>query len=314
MKKLFLAIVVLMQSCFMLSAQEVVCDTFHYATHNGEKLYLDRYMLDAEADTPRPCMIFAFGGGFVKGVRNHEYYSIFFDRLAREGIVVVSIDYRLGLKNLNADGGMVAMIGIFDNAVNMAVEDLYCATNFVIANSEEWAVDTTKIMLSGSSAGAITAVQAEWMRCNGAWRAKVLPEGFRYAGVVSCAGAIFSTDGKPKFASQPAPMLLFHGTSDRNVPYDHASMFGVGFYGSAYIVKQLERLDSPYWFYSAEYMDHRMAGIPFIYECDIIMQFIRDFVIRGEALQIHTDLVFLNGDKQPTRFKVMDYIKANYVR
>lgn len=314
MKKLFLAIVVLMQSCFMLSAQEVVCDTFHYATHNGEKLYLDRYMLDAEADAPRPCMIFAFGGGFVKGVRNHEYYSIFFDRLAREGIVVVSIDYRLGLKNLNADGGMVAMIGIFDNAVNMAVEDLYCATNFVIANSEEWAVDTTKIMLSGSSAGAITAVQAEWMRCNGAWRAKVLPEGFRYAGVVSCAGAIFSTDGKPKFASQPAPMLLFHGTSDRNVPYDHASMFGVGFYGSAYIVKQLERLDSPYWFYSAEYMDHRMAGIPFIYECDIIMQFIRDFVIRGEVLQIHTDLVFLNGDKQPTRFKVMDYIKANYVR
>lgn len=314
MKKLFLAIVVLMHSCFMLSAQEVVCDTFHYATHNGEELYLDRYMLDAEADTPRPCMIFAFGGGFVKGVRNHEYYSIFFDRLAREGIVVVSIDYRLGLKNLNADGGMVAMIGIFDNAVNMAVEDMYCATNFVIVNSDEWAVDTTKIMLSGSSAGAITAVQAEWMRCNGAWRAKVLPEGFRYAGVVSCAGAIFSTDGKPKFASQPAPMLLFHGTSDRNVPYDHASMFGVGFYGSAYIVKQLERLDSPYWFYSAEYMDHRMAGIPFIYECDIIMQFIRDFVIRGEALQIHTDLVFLNGDKQPTRFKVMDYIKANYVR
>jgi predicted esterase len=314
MKKLFLAIVVLMQSCFMLSAQEVVCDTFHYATHNGEELYLDRYMLDAEADAPRPCMIFAFGGGFVKGVRNHEYYSIFFDRLAREGIVVVSIDYRLGLKNLNADGGMVAMIDIFDNAVNMAVEDIYCATNFVIANSDEWAVDTTKIMLSGSSAGAITAVQAEWMRCNGAWRAKVLPEGFRYAGVVSCAGAIFSTDGKPKFASQPAPMLLFHGTSDRNVPYDHASMFGVGFYGSAYIVKQLEKLDSPYWFYSAEYMDHRMAGIPFIYECDIIMQFIRDFVIRGEALQIHTDLVFLNGDKQPTRFKVMDYIKANYVR
>ena len=314
MKKILLTIFVLVQCCVLLSAQEVVCDTFHYATHNGEELYLDRYMLDAEADAPRPCMIFAFGGGFVKGVRNHEYYSIFFDRLAREGIVVVSIDYRLGLKNLNADGGMVAMIGIFDNAVNMAVEDMYCATNFVIANSEEWAVDTTKIMLSGSSAGAITAVQAEWMRCNGAWRAEVLPEGFRYAGVVSCAGAIFSTVGKPKFASQPAPMLLFHGTSDRNVPYDHASMFGVGFYGSAYIVKQLERLDSPYWFYSAEYMDHRMAGIPFIYECDIIMQFIRDFVIRGEALQIHTDLVFLNGDKQPTRFKVMDYIKANYVR
>lgn len=313
MKKIALFFVVMVQS-LVLSAQDVVCDTFHYATHNGEVLYLDRYMLDGEVDAPRPCMIFAFGGGFVKGVRNHEYYSIYFERLAREGIVVVSIDYRLGLKNLDADGGMVAMIGAFDNAVNMAVEDMYCATNFVIANSQEWAVDTTKIMLSGSSAGAIAAVQAEWMRANGAWSAQVLPKDFRYAAVVSCAGAIFSIKGKPKFDATPAPMLLFHGTSDKNVPYDHASMFGVGFYGSAYIAKLLDKLDSPYWFYSAEYVDHKMAGLPFIYDCDVIMQFIRDFVIRGERLQIHTDVIDLNGDKQPTRFKVMDYIRANYVR
>ena len=314
MRKILLAMVLFVQSFVVLSAQDVVCDTFHYATHNGEVLYLDRYMLDGEVDAPRPCMIFAFGGGFVKGVRNHEYYSIYFERLAREGIVVVSIDYRLGLKNLDADGGMVAMIGAFDNAVNMAVEDMYCATNFVIANSQEWAVDTTKIMLSGSSAGAIAAVQAEWMRANGAWRAQVLPKDFRYAAVVSCAGAIFSIKGKPKFDATPAPMLLFHGTSDKNVPYDHASMFGVGFYGSAYIAKLLDKLDSPYWFYSAEYVDHKMAGLPFIYDCDVIMQFIRDFVIRGERLQIHTDVIDLNGDKQPTRFKVMDYIRANYVR
>lgn len=314
MRKILLAMVLFVQSFVVLSAQDVVCETFHYATHNGEVLYLDRYMLDGEVDAPRPCMIFAFGGGFVKGVRNHEYYSIYFERLAREGIVVVSIDYRLGLKNLDADGGMVAMIGAFDNAVNMAVEDMYCATNFVIANSQEWAVDTTKIMLSGSSAGAIAAVQAEWMRCNGAWRAEVLPKDFRYAAVVSCAGAIFSIKGKPKFDATPAPMLLFHGTSDKNVPYDHASMFGVGFYGSAYIAKLLDKLDSPYWFYSAEYVDHKMAGLPFIYDCDVIMQFIRDFVIRGERLQIHTDVIDLNGDKQPTRFKVMDYIRANYVR
>ena len=313
MKKIALFFVVMVQS-LVLSAQDVVCDTFHYATHNGEELYLDRYTLVEATESARPCMIFAFGGGFVKGVRNHEYYSIYFERLAREGIVVVSIDYRLGLKNLDADGGMVAMIGAFDNAVNMAVEDMYCATNFVIANSQEWAVDTTKIMLSGSSAGAIAAVQAEWMRANGAWRAEVLPKDFRYAGIVSCAGAIFSIKGKPKFDATPAPMLLFHGTSDKNVPYDHASMFGVGFYGSAYIAKLLDKLDSPYWFYSAEYVDHKMAGLPFIYDCDVIMQFIRDFVIRGERLQIRTDVVDLNGDKQPTRFKVMDYIRANYVR
>ena len=314
MKKIVLFIVAVVAGCVTLSAQSVVCDTFHYATNDGEELYLDRYMLDVETDAPRPCMIFAFGGGFVRGERDHEYYSIYFDRLAREGIVVVSIDYRLGLRNLQPDGGMIAMISIFDNAVNIAVEDMYAATNYVIDNAEAWMVDTSKIMISGSSAGAITAVQAEWMRCNGAERAEVLPADFRYAGVVSCAGAIFSVKGKPKFKSAPAPMLLFHGTSDSNVPYDHASMFGVGFYGSEYITKQLDKLDSPYWFYSAEYVDHRMAATPLIYNCDIIMQFIRDFVLRGERLRILTAVESLGVEKQPTNFKVKDYIKSNYMR
>ena len=298
----------MMVQSFVLSAQDVVCDTFHYATHNGEELYMDRYTLGEATDVARPCMIFAFGGGFVMGERDHEYYSVYFDRLAREGIVVVSIDYRLGLKGVKADGGLVAMIEVFNNAINIAVEDMYAATNYVIARAEEWGVDTSKIMISGSSAGAITAVQAEWMRCNGAERAQVLPEDFRYAGVVSCAGAIFSVKGKPKFDTMPAPMLLFHGTSDSNVPYDHSSMFGVGFYGSAYIVKQLDKLGSPYWFYSVEYGDHSIAGIPLFYQCDIIMQFINDFVLNGNSLQIDTEVVDLNGEKRPTRFKVMDYI------
>ena len=314
MRKIVLLFVAATLGCFTLSAQSVVCDTFCFATHDGQELYLDRYAMDEAVDAPRPCMIFAFGGGFVMGVRNHEYYSIYFDRLAREGVVVVSIDYRLGLKGFNPNGGVVAMIEAFQNAVNIAVEDMYAATNYVIANAEEWGVDTSKIMISGSSAGAITAVQAEWMRCNGDVRAEVLPKDFRYAGVVSCAGAIFSVKGKPKFKSEPAPMMLFHGTSDSNVPYDHSSMFGVGFYGSAYIVEQLDRLDSPYWFYSAEYVDHKMAGLPYIYSCDLIMQFINDFVIRGERLQITTDVRNLDGTKLPTHFKVKDYIKTNYMR
>ena len=175
-------------------------------------------------------------------------------------------------------------------------------------------VDVTKIMVSGSSAGAITAVQAEWMRCNGAWRAEVLPDGFKYAGIVSCAGAIFSVKGKPKFESAPAPMMLFHGTSDSNVPYNHASMFGVGFYGSEYIVRQLDRLESPYWFYSAQYVDHRLAGTPLMDKCDLILQFINDFVIKGERKQVRTDVVNLDGERRSEHFKVMDYIRTNYVR
>lgn len=310
----FIFTTLLLLCSYSLYAEGVVRQTFHYATHDGQELLLDRYMLDEACEESRPCMIFAFGGGFVQGARDTDFYQGYFERLADEGIVVVSIDYRLGLKTLPADGGIVAMIGAFDNAVTIAVEDIYAATNYVCDNAQEWGVDTSMIMLSGSSAGAISVVQAEWMRCNGDERAAVLPDGFRYAGIVSCAGAIFSIDGRPRFDSMPAPMMLFHGTSDSNVPYDHASMFGVGFYGSAYIVKQLDKLDVSYWFYSAEYVDHTLAGTPLIDQCDLIMQFIRDFVFEGRRMRIRTDVENLSLERQPTRFRAMDYIRTNYAR
>lgn len=312
MRKIVVLFVVMMLSCFALSAQEVVRSTFRYATRDGQKLYFDRYMLRQEAKSPRPCMIFAYGGGFDGGKRNDEYYLTYFKRLARQGIVVISIDYRLNLGYLDLEEGVAAVIEDFNNEVCMSVEDMYTATKCVVANAKKWKIDTSKIMISGSSVGAMAAIQAEWMRCNGHELSKILPEGFKYAAVVGCAGAIFSTEGKPKFETNPAPMFLFHGTSDRNIPYDHCAMFGVGFYGSAYIIKQLQKLNSPYWFYSAEYADHELSRTPLKNECDLIIQFINDYVIRDQNLQIRTDVVDLNGEKLPTHFTVIDYIKANY--
>lgn len=311
MRQLFITAVLLIV-CVMTKAQEVTRQTFHYATHDTQELYLDRYMVEPQASEPSPCMIFAFGGGFVRGERDHEYYKIYFDELAKAGIVVVSIDYRLGLSKLPSKKGIRAMIGAMDNAVNIAVEDIYTATNFVISHAAEWGVDTSKIMLSGSSAGAITAVEAEWMRCNGAKLSKVLPAGFKYAGVVSCAGAIFSTKGRPKFKSSPAPMLLFHGTSDSNVPYDHSAIFGIGFYGSNYIAEQLDKHDAPYLFYSAEYETHTIAGTPLIYQCDLILEFIDSYVIKGERLRTRMNVRDLDTEKRPTRFTTKEYLKTNY--
>jgi predicted esterase len=298
--------------CASLHAEEIIKQTYHYATNQGQELYLDRYMVDTPSSEPRPCMIFAFGGGFVRGERDHEYYSIYFDRLAREGIVVVSIDYRLGLRNLQPDGGMIAMISIFDNAINIAVEDMYAATNYVIDNAEAWMVDTSKIMISGSSAGAITALQAEWLRSSGDARAEVLPDDFRYAGVVSCAGALFSTKGKPKFKNEAAPMLLFHGTSDSNVPYHKSSIMGIGFYGSKHIVKQLDKVKSPYYFYSAQYVTHTLAATPLIDQQELILQFINDYVIRGRRLYIQADINDPTIPQRPTRFTTKDYLMTNY--
>lgn len=312
MKKILLLFVALLGSTMLFAEGRVVRDTFHYATHDGQELYLDRYMTEVAGEELRPVMIFAFGGGFVGGERDREYYADYFRRLAEAGIVAVSIDYRLGLKSIPEGIGLIDMIGMLKNAVNIAVEDMYAATCYVLDNQKEWCIDPEKIMMSGSSAGAITALQAEWNRCNGTELAAVLPEGFKYAAVVSCAGAIFTTKGKPKFEAEPAPMLLFHGSSDSNVPYNKASVMGVGFYGSEYVARQLEKLDAPYYFYAVEYADHSLAVTPLQDKCDLILQFIEDYVVRGVRAMTTTTQRSCNAEKRPTHFSVKDYLSSNY--
>ena len=311
MKRLFSTIALLLIVA-TTTAQEVVRTTHHYATHDGIELMLDRYDLDTAADYERPCMIFVFGGGFYRGDRASEYYLPYFERLAREGIVAVSIDYRLGLKLAPTATNFVAMTKNLVWAVDIAVEDLYAATNYILANAKAWSVDPTLIMVSGSSAGAITALQAEWLRSMGDAKAAVLPDDFRYAGVVACAGALFSTKGKPKFKGQAAPMLLFHGTSDSNVPYHKSAIMGIGFYGSKHIVKQLDKVKSPYYFYSAEYVDHSLAGTPLFEQCDLIMQFISDYVLGGKQLQTTAEVHDMALPRKPTRFTVKEYLETNY--
>jgi predicted esterase len=298
----------MLTTAFMVSAKATK-QTFLYAEKSGEKLYLDHYAAPREG--LRPCVIFLFGGAFARGDRAHEDYAPYFDMLTSAGYDVVSIDYRLGLKNPPKAEGLRQTIGLMKQAVRYAVEDLYSATRYVLDHAKEWNIDPSKIVVSGSSAGAIAALQAEHGICNSDESAAILGD-FNYAGLISFAGAIFSTDGRPKWAKEPCPQMLFHGTSDRNVPYRKVSLFGIGFYGSKYITRQLNKLDSPYWFYSAEYVDHSLAGTPLYEQLDLIMQFIQDYVIEGKCLRIVTEVESIDGERRPTNFSVKDYLRANY--
>ena len=291
--------------------------TVQFATSGNERLELDYYKAKNTVGK-RPCVIFVFGGGFATGVRDAQKYTAYFDMLTANGYDVVSIDYRLGLKATQSpdykqeDVGLRETIVTMKRAVNYAAEDLLRATRYILEHADEWQIDTSKIVASGSSAGAITALQAENYICNRHELAQILPDGFNYAGVIAFAGAIFSTDGKPTWASMPCPIMLFHGTSDCNVPYRKAAIFGIGYYGSESIAEQLQSMGAPYWFYSAEYRSHTMAEEPMVKNHTEILRFLEQYVIEGQRLQKEERIVDLSREKQPTNFSIKQYLSSNY--
>lgn len=316
MKKKLLFLLVLVFSSLSIWAQADVPikkETFLYAVKDTDSLYLDRYYIPSEKEL-RPCIIFMFGGGFVHGQRDGDGYKGYFEKLAQAGYSVISIDYRLGLKNQKADKSLNPMrfIQIFNQAITMAVEDLFDATNYVIFHSDEWNIDQEHIIASGSSAGAISVLQAEYNIANKTYLAKKLPENFNYSGVISFAGAIFSMGGDLVWQNQPCPIQLFHGDADRNVPYNKLEISTIGFYGSKHIAEQLDKLNYPFYFYSVENAGHEIANIPMAQNINEILTFIEKYAIGKQSLGIKADVKLIGTPEVEKDFDIMDYVKANF--
>ena len=215
-----------------------------FAQRDTCDLFLDFYTaapgVGPCADTLRkPVIIHVFGGAFVTGVRNHPDDRVWFRRLSDAGYHVAAIDYRLGLKGKTLKTNFSSLSTLWD-AIQAAVDDLFAATGYLIEHAAELGIDPDRIVISGSSAGAITVLQAEWEICNAKQEAKVLPSWFNYAGVMAFSGAVFSRDGSVRFAQKPCPVLLLHGTADRIVPYKAITLPGNQFAGSDALARKLE--------------------------------------------------------------------------
>lgn len=308
-KKTISVLCLLLFAVSSAAAQEVAKSTHVFASREGGELLLDRYT--AGVAEQHPCVIFLFGGGFVGGTRDADKYLPYFEQLVRSGCDVVSIDYRLGMREVR-DPGIVEAVMALRNTVDMAVEDLYAATRFVLDRADEWHIDPSRIIASGSSAGAITVLQAENGICNSIPSAAILGEEFNYGGVISFAGAVFSMSGKPEWRHRPCPMLLFHGTSDRNVPYRKGALLGIGFYGSATVADYLRESGTPHYFYSVDYEDHSMAESPMTDNMPLIISFIEDYVCRGRRLMTLERCCNEAHTNRQTEFSIFDYLGSNY--
>lgn len=258
--------------------------TYMYVQRDTCDLYLDIYKPAKGSQTSidgieKPTILFMFGGGFIQGTRDHESYNKWFRMLTDNGYGVISIDYRLGLKGSSKVG--IAQVNVLDKAIHMAVEDLFSATVFIIDNAESLGVDPSNIVISGSSAGAISAMQAEYEISNNTSWAAVLPEGFNYAGVMSFAGAILSREGKVDYEEKPCPTLMLHGTSDGIVPYKQIAVLHLGFFGGGKLVERFARFGYNYNMYHFVDYGHEVAG-SMSTTFDLQVKFLENNVMKGK--------------------------------
>ena len=215
-------------------------ESITFAQYDTLALEMDIYFPTDDAEQHR-CIIYSYGGGFVSDNQRHQETRALCRKFADDGFVVVATNYRLGLKGVQFKGP-ASMVKPLEKAIQMAAEDVMKVTRYVLNYASELTVDPGQVILMGSSAGAIASLQCDFERSNATDLAlQYLPDGFRYAGVVSSSGAIFSCRGLKYKYDTPAPTFFLHGTADRLVPYRQIKIFNIGFYGSDRVADRFKK-------------------------------------------------------------------------
>ena len=263
--------------------------TLKYAQKDTAELYMDIYRPAEGSVTEidgrrKPTILYVFGGGFMEGNRRDGTAMEWFRDLTGAGYSVVAIDYRLGLKGVR---GVTAseFTALLDRAIHIAVEDLFSATSYLISHKDELVIDPSNIVIAGSSAGAITSLQAEYEICNRTACAAILPENFNYAGVMSFAGAVLVKEGSLEYARRPCPTLMLHGTDDDLVPNSEVDYAGYSFCGLDALAKVFSKNGFDYRIYRYLGNNHSVAGFMH-YTLDLQKPFLERNVMSGQRLNV----------------------------
>ncbi|WP_426572569.1 carboxylesterase family protein [Aquihabitans sp. McL0605] len=180
----------------------------HAADLTGKdvSLELDVYQPHGDAVTARPAIVWVHGGSFKTGEKTSPEIVDEATTFAKKGYLNVSIEYRLS-------GGCAPFTSQCLDGIAMAYHDAQAAIRFLRANASTYGVDTDRIAVAGTSAGAITAYNVAFgsksvgHSGNPGYSSKV-------AAAVSLSGASIGTSPS---AGDP-PTLDFHGSADPIVP------------------------------------------------------------------------------------------------
>ncbi|MCX7607231.1 MAG: alpha/beta hydrolase [Bacteroidia bacterium] len=198
----------------------------------SQSLQATLFLPEGDTETDRPVVVFLFGGAYISGSRNDADITHLARYFAARGYVTATIDYRIGLASPTATEWI--------NASIRAVQDLKAFIRFlkktVVLDGNPWAIDTNRIYVGGSSAGAFTALHAAFLssaselaQVSGADTSYLTTQGglegnsghpgysSRFSAVFSLSGGILKTTWISP-AKMPA-VIAMHGTGDATVPY-----------------------------------------------------------------------------------------------
>lgn len=270
---------------------EVSEKTFTYLTTETDTLQIDVYQAKEDTQKLRPMILFVHGGGFAGGARNEPEIKEFCRNMARRGIVAASMSYTLTMKG-QSFGCKQAAENKMATFKQSGLE-ISAATKYLLERKGEFNIHPNQVILVGSSAGAEAVLHAAfWPETQ-----TPLPDNFKYAGLISMAGALFDLSLITKETAMP--IQLFHGTCDDLVPYgsaphhycDEQDAGYLMLHGAGSIVERMKELNKSYYLMTGCGDNHSWAGKPFKHYREQIADFIYQDVIQGKFRQLHQILM-----------------------
>jgi predicted esterase len=259
-------------------------------------LKLDFYEGTGDTETNRPLIIWVHGGSFLGGTKTDMDVQALSRSFAQKGYACASIDYRTGFFPIDSANAVKAVV--------RAVQDLKGAIRFfykdVATGTNTYNIDTNRIYIGGSSAGAITALHVAYLDevCE--------ISGYLNQTVINQLGGLEGASGNPGYSSKiqgvinlcgalaryswlesgDVPFVSIHGTADGTVKYNR----GIVNPGTPLMYLDGSRLlfdracavnvqNNFYTFPGAPHVPYAGASANAIAYMDTTDNFIRDFLI-----------------------------------
>ena len=283
------------------------CRTYEFVKRDSA-LYLDVYKpLNPRED--KAAVISLFGGGFFSGARNNREMKQVAQALTERGFTVISIDYRLGFQDkemVASHSKLFKLTELFQYCIDIATQDCAAAVAWTCANADMLDIDPSRIILTGSSAGAIGVLQLDYCRANTLKDASELPAGWKPAAVVPYSGGIMCHKRDLKYETAPASTMLMHGKKDKIVNYKSFGLpFSSKLFGSKKVNKAMNRQDIPHWFISFEDVGHEVA-IWLPGSVDLFCSFV-DMSLAGRITTLEADII--DSDLKPAKWAQMSMLQ-----